>query len=143
MANKTLQRRIEDRKKQAENRELRSKAFKVSKVMGEPHNGILSGHGYLFESKHISIQFSHGDPSGVRGVVSNSSIKVMYREKLVLADDNLVITIYIPGVWERELTRLFLEASRLEKKRQKKEKETLRILTEVGESNLKARFGLR
>lgn len=114
---KTLEEKIEERKQQAQKRNIIEKAGAVAERVGTPvkrdyaEDATERGHcyesGLLKVSKLQIIAFPTHSFSGREF----NSVSVVYNGKVRFRSEDSEITSYIPGRWERELNKLYQKFS--------------------------------
>src|SRR3989344_5942311 len=102
---KTLEEQVEERKKQAERREISHKAYMVAKYLGKPSEGRIFGtsepYVYRFHDTHASIIIVRDSRRDV--------LDITYRLDQVFREEVRIIS-YKPGNWERKLNVLYARA---------------------------------
>src|SRR3989344_7131562 len=124
---KTLEEKIEERKKDAEGRQIAHKATSVAQKSGSKNSSGTGDRGttysfYTFSRAGLDVH--HNDfPDYKGGVIS--IIKVDYKGELVYHKEGKIIESYLPGTWEKQLD-LFYEQIKSLQPLSKEESEKLK-----------------
>ena len=105
----SLDKQIEARIGQAEDRGIRKKAVVVARHLGFYDSWDRPGemgHKSLYERGNLKIEDSSFFEDGGDGTFVGGSSSVTYRGNLVFVEDGSTIRSYIPGPWEGMLTKL-------------------------------------
>lgn len=139
----TLEEKIQERKKQAEERQIAHKATSVAQKIGSKNS---SGTGDR-EKTYTFYAFSRGDfdvhhddfPDYKGGVIS--IIKVGYEGELVYHKEGDDIKSYLPGTWEKLLDHFYEQITTLQQP-SREESERLKKESEKKQREKAAKFGL-
>ena len=106
---KDLEERIEERKQQAEERQIAKKATTVAQKVGvkDLYNNGRDQHGIIYTFFGVPVLISHDDycPDYEGGAIP--TVKVSHEGKLVYHKCANTIESYIPSPWEQQLNRLY------------------------------------
>ncbi|MBM3200374.1 hypothetical protein FJZ53_05530 [Candidatus Woesearchaeota archaeon] len=145
--NEDLESKIKERKKQAERRKISSKAWAVAKYLGDrsyyrTSDGHLEQTTYTFEKDDFLITNEFTESHGHDGSMGGGSTTVDYRKKTVFYEAGAGIISYIPGDWEKKLTKLYGQAVKASEQKAKEEEEKRKELAKQEEDKEKAKWGL-
>jgi len=144
---KDLESKIKERKKQAEKRKISSKAWAVAKYLGNKsyyrtEDGHLEQTTYTFEKDNFLITNEYTESHGHDGSMGGGSTSVYYKDKTVFHEAGAGVISYIPGDWEKKLTKLYGQAVEASEQKAKEKEEKRKELEKKEEDKEKAKWGL-
>lgn len=144
---KDLESKIEERKKQAEKRNIYMKACTVARYLGErdyyrSDDGGLERTTHIFSNDNFFIKDEYTESHGHDGSMGGGCARVDYKNKTVYEDAGAGILSYIPGDWEKKLSKLYGKAVKTMKEKEKEEKEKNKKLAKKETDKEKAKWGI-
>lgn len=145
--NEDLEAKIEERKKQAEKRKIHTKALMVARYLGKEHyyrteDGHLEQTTYTFKDDNFLITNAYTTTHGHDGDMGGGSTRVDYKSNIVFHEAGAGILSYIPGNWEKKLSKLYNTAVEVSKQQAQEEAKKREELTKKEEDKEKAKWGL-
>lgn len=142
----SLAAQIQQRKKQAEDRGISSKAYRVARYLGlhvslDDRNGT-SGNKYTFVDSNFKIEHRNGEISGSDGAMGFVGLDIHYKLSPVFVEGGGTLYTYIPGKWEKELDALQAKAEEAQKLSEKRKKENSKIKQQEKEKEERKKWGL-
>ena len=140
---KTLEERIEERKKQAEDRMISFKAEQVATRLGQggAYGGMMyagSSKKYHFARGELAIGFNSYNPDNEGSDIR--TVTITYKGGIVYHHES-VIESYIPGEWEEQLNKLYATPKPVPVI-SSEEKERMKLEFEKQQREKAAKFGL-
>lgn len=144
--NKNLEKKIEERKNEAERKNLGLKSHTIARYLGYGHdnpgcNGREDRY-FKFENKNFVITHRYHCDYGNDGMYGRGGNNVFYKGEQVYHDAIYPVLSYVPGEWEEEFEELYREASKAESKNKKEKKEKEMAVKAEGIKREKAKWGL-
>lgn len=146
--NKSLESKIEERKKQAEKRKVHTKALMAARCLGEEHyhrteDGSFEQTTYTFKDGNFLITNEYSISHGHDGDMGGGSTRIDYHNKTVFHEAGAGILSYIPGEdWEKKLNKLYNTAIKVNKQQAQEEAKKREALVKKEEDEEKAKWGL-
>ena len=138
----TLEEKVEERKKQAEERQISQKATTIAQKLGSGHPyGTGDRHGTIYTFSDTDLIINHDDYYPDYEGEAIPTIMVNYEWKVVYCKSGREVESYIPGAWEAKLDQ-FYEQSKLPKTLSKEVSENLKEKFEKQQREKAAKFGL-
>ena len=138
----TLEEKIEERKKQAENRNISVKASTIAKYFGfrrtKPDCGDETTV-YKFSNENFVI---NNQWTVYREGVVGFGTDISYKEQTVFSMGGGTIYSYVPGDWETELNNLYASAQKAESVVRAVKNERQQTEQAEKEADLRKKFGL-
>lgn len=138
---KTLEAKIEERKKQAKDRQIHEKARDIAKYLGQGYE-TTDERQYTFEGSDLLIMDDFKVVHGSDGSMAGFGTNIYYKGEQVYKDGGGQIYSYIPGRWEETFNKLYSKAEKARKKKEKEEKPRLEKERRKKEKKIKAKWGL-
>jgi len=143
---KDLESKIEERKKQAEKKNIYRNAWMIAKYLGErdyyrSEDGGFEQTTHTFSNDNFLIINRYSESHGHDGSMGGGSTRVDYKNKTVYEDAGAGILSYIPGDWEKKLNGLYGKAVKTMKEKGIEEAEKNKKLAKKEEDKEKAKWG--
>jgi len=140
---KTLEEKIEERKKQAQERMISLKAEQVAKRLGQggEYGTMIYGHSskqYHFADKDLTIGFKSYNPDNEGPDIS--TVTITYEGSIVYHHGSDIES-YVPGEWEEQLNTLYTTPKPVPVI-SPEEKERMKLEFEKQQREKAAKFGL-
>lgn len=136
---KSLERLIEERRKEAKGKNFFEKALKITDYLGHSRTKNNTQHNYYFDGLFEINSFELDLDNGLTIIIGSEwGTKITYRGGLVFYGDRCHSDVYsyVPGEWEKEFEQLYRKAKRLKKR---KKRTDFRVLDR---NLIKAKWGL-
>ncbi|MDP2907106.1 MAG: hypothetical protein Q8O03_04145 [Nanoarchaeota archaeon] len=144
---KSLESKVEERKKQAEKKKICGKAWMVATYLGDrsyyrSDDGSLEQTTHTFKNDNFLITDEYSESHGHDGSMGGRSVDIEYKGKKVFEDVSGGVLSYIPGDWEKKLSKLYGKAEKARLQKEKEETEKRKDLAKKEEDKAKAKWGL-
>ena len=144
---KDLETRIAERKKEAEKAQIIGKARCIARGLGTGGHRVEGKYNdeiieYSYKDRILHIEDSFIVLNSSDGPAMGGHTKITYLGKVVFHEAGGKIESYVPGYWERRLTKLSKEADSVLKDRRAEELEKKKRETEKKITEDKAKWGL-
>ncbi|HIH24131.1 TPA: hypothetical protein HA251_03800 [Candidatus Woesearchaeota archaeon] len=141
----SLEQLIAMRKKEAEKKNIGSKASTIARYLGNystKREGSTKSSTGIYKDSTFDIRDTSWEDNGSDGMAAGYGTTVTYKGNVVFDSGGSTICAYVPGTWETHFDQLYKKASKAAEVAAAERRREIARQQSAREQELRARFGL-